>query len=432
MVRDYVMCVLGGICATSMMFTLITNSVSKRRRYTLFNMSLIAILLLIADKVSNVCDGKVDGFMFGKICKFMVYALFLLIIFVFNVYLKDLFLHEGHEKHIPNRLKYVDFTVITGEVVFILAKFMNFYYYYEDNVYQIAKGFCVSYIFPLVALGIQLSVILQHRAKFRKRLLFPLVFFTMAPGGTALIQFYVRGESWINCTIVLMVVLLFAFSIMDTNRLIEKAHKNEIQMLLERENNIKAMVEEITDTLVEAIDAKDTYTKGHSKRVAKYSKKIAEKAGKSKNELEEIYFIALLHDVGKIGIPDSIINKTGTLTVEEEELVKTHPIIGKDILEKIKSSPNLVIGALFHHERYDGKGYPSGLSGEEIPEIARIIAVADTYDAMSSKRSYRDILPQNVIREEISKGVGTQFDPFYAKIMLELIDEDKEYHMRQF
>lgn len=122
---------------------------------------------------------------------------------------------------------------------------------------------------------------------------------------------------------------------------------------------------------------------------------------------------------------------SGKLTDEEFEKIKQHPVIGRRILERISSSPKLVVGASYHHERYDGKGYPYGLQREEIPEEARIIAVADSYDAMSSKRSYRDALPQEIVRKEITKGIGTQFDPKFAKIMIEIIDADKDYKLRQ-
>ena len=158
---------------------------------------------------------------------------------------------------------------------------------------------------------------------------------------------------------------------------------------------------------------------------------IAYESGKDAEECREIYIIALLHDVGKIGVPRSIINKTSKLTDEEYEIIKSHTTMGYQILSKITEQPTLNIGAHYHHERYDGKGYPEGLKGEEIPEIARIIGVADAYDAMSSKRSYRDALPQEVVRSEIEKGLGTQFDPKFGKIMLRMIDEDVEYQMRE-
>ena len=188
---------------------------------------------------------------------------------------------------------------------------------------------------------------------------------------------------------------------------------------------------QIMVTLAGTIDAKDKYTKGHSSRVAEYAVKIAEKLGKSEKEQENIYYLGLLHDIGKIGIPDGIINKTTRLTDEEYELIKTHPVIGAEILENISELPELVMGAKWHHERYDGRGYPDGLKGDAIPEMARIIGVADAYDAMTSNRSYRDVLPQDVVRGEIEKGKGTQFDPLFADKMLEMIDEDVDYQMRE-
>ncbi len=187
----------------------------------------------------------------------------------------------------------------------------------------------------------------------------------------------------------------------------------------------------IIKALAFAIDAKDKYTNGHSSRVAEYSKEIAARYGYSEKEQNDIYIIGLLHDVGKIGIPDAIINKNDRLTDEEYDIIKKHPVIGTQILSTIKEMPNLSNGARWHHERYDGKGYPDGLKGDDIPEIARIIAVADAYDAMTSHRSYRDTLPQDMVRAEIERCKGTQFDPKFADIMIAIIDEDKDYQLRE-
>ncbi len=186
----------------------------------------------------------------------------------------------------------------------------------------------------------------------------------------------------------------------------------------------------IVKSLAAAIDAKDTYTNGHSVRVADYSAEIARRAGYDVSALQRIYITGLLHDVGKIGIPDAIINKNGKLDDEEYAIIKTHPEKGAAILSNIQDMPELSIGAKWHHERFDGKGYPEGLMGENIPEMARIIAIADAYDAMTSNRSYRRSLPQEVVRAEIEKGRGTQFDPIFAEIMLQMIDEDTNYNMR--
>ena len=189
---------------------------------------------------------------------------------------------------------------------------------------------------------------------------------------------------------------------------------------------------QIVETLAEAIDAKDTYTNGHSGRVARYAAEIARRYGYDEDGQNNIYMMGLLHDVGKIGIPDTIINKPAKLTDEEYETIKNHPVMGARILKNITEMPELVTGARWHHERYDGTGYPDRLKGEEIPEEARIIAVADAYDAMSSRRSYRKPVSQAYLQAEIENGRGTQFDPVFADIMLEMIEEDTEYKMREY
>ena len=186
----------------------------------------------------------------------------------------------------------------------------------------------------------------------------------------------------------------------------------------------------VVESLAAAIDAKDNYTKGHSGRVADYSKEIAKRYGYDEKRQEKIFMMGLLHDVGKIGVPDEVINKPGRLTDEEFACIKKHPGIGGKILGNIKEMPELAAGAKWHHERFDGRGYPEGLAGDAIPEEARIIAVADAYDAMTSNRSYRGALSQETVRGEIEKGKGSQFDPKFADIMLTMIDDDKEYQMR--
>ena len=200
-----------------------------------------------------------------------------------------------------------------------------------------------------------------------------------------------------------------------------------------RESNRKVtnVLSQMIMALGSAIDAKDAYTNGHSERVARYSGELARRMGKSTQEINDIYYIGLLHDIGKIGIPDYIINKAGKLTEEEYELIKNHPNIGADILSSITEMPGISFGAHWHHERFDGKGYPDGLAGEDIPEVARIICVADAYDTMTSKRVYRDVLPQKIARDEILKGRGTQFDPVIADYMLEMIDEDTDYQLHE-
>ena len=258
-----------------------------------------------------------------------------------------------------------------------------------------------------------------------------LMLFALVPLIASAIQFFINDIYITDMAIVGVVVWLYIFSLVDTNHRLENAQKREIQLLKNEQEYTQKLFTETAVALVDAIDAKDAYTHGHSARVAEYARKIAADSGKSEEECEEIYYAALLHDVGKIGIPDSIINKEGKLTEEEYGVIKSHPIIGSQILSEISDFPYLSIAARNHHERYDGSGYPDGLKEEEIPELARIISVADAYDAMTSNRSYRRQLPQGKVREEIIRCTGTQFDPRFAQIMVKLIDQDKAYTMRE-
>jgi len=209
---------------------------------------------------------------------------------------------------------------------------------------------------------------------------------------------------------------------------LQKNLADEVEIKTQENENLSLR---IVQTLAEAIDAKDNYTNGHSGRVAKYTREIARRFGYSQKRQDEIYMMGLLHDVGKIGVPDAVINKPAKLTEEEYAQIKTHPVMGDRILKNIRERPKLAVGARWHHERYDGTGYPDGLSGDIIPEEARIIAVADAYDAMTSRRSYRGILPQDIVRNEIKNGKGKQFDPAFADIMLAMIEEDEDYTMRE-
>ena len=229
-------------------------------------------------------------------------------------------------------------------------------------------------------------------------------------------------------TILTMIVII---EIRIWSRKVDQFQQEKVEHLTKQKDLSVRVFEQTALALVTAIDAKDEYSHGHSMRVGEYSRRIAENMGKSEEECRKVYYAGLLHDVGKIGISDTIIRKNGKLTPEEYEEIKKHPVLGNQILSSIRDYPYISIGAHYHHERYDGKGYPEGLKGEDIPEIARIISVADAYDAMSSNRSYRKAIPQQLIREEIVKGAGTQFDPQIAMIMRHLIDMDGEYRMKE-
>jgi putative nucleotidyltransferase with HDIG domain len=188
-------------------------------------------------------------------------------------------------------------------------------------------------------------------------------------------------------------------------------------------NNMKDSYKSTIKALSTALDAKDSYTGGHSAQVTKYALPIAREMGLDKEFIEKLEYAGLLHDIGKIGIIENILNKKGRLTDEEFEIIKKHPVIGAEILESIPFLGEIVPMVKYHHERWDGRGYPEGLKGEEIPLGARIISVADTFDAMTSDRPYRKGLPAEIAREEIEKNAGTQFDPKVVEAFLKAYDK---------
>lgn len=176
--------------------------------------------------------------------------------------------------------------------------------------------------------------------------------------------------------------------------------------------------------LRQTVEAKDPYTRGHSDRVSEYSVLIGKKLGLDEKTLHILKIGGLFHDIGKIGIPDSILLKESKLSDEEYSQIKNHPMIGVHMLGDAAIFTDILPIVKHHHERYDGRGYPSQLVGDDIPYVARIAAVADTFDAMTSKRSYRDSLPIDVVRAEIERCSGTQFDPNIAKVFLDIMDND--------
>lgn len=185
----------------------------------------------------------------------------------------------------------------------------------------------------------------------------------------------------------------------------------------------KAYLESI-ETLRYTVEAKDPYTKGHSDRVAEFSVLIGKKLGLSEEDLKTLRIGGLFHDIGKIGIPDSILLKDSRLTPDEYSEIKHHPSIGTHILSNATIFSNIIPIVKYHHERYDGRGYPENLKGEEIPFLARIATVADAFDAMSSKRTYRNNLEMSTIIDEIKNNSGTQFDPKIAEVFLDIIENE--------
>ena len=224
--------------------------------------------------------------------------------------------------------------------------------------------------------------------------------------------------------IVLIAVMFLAACIVIGLKMTISNHKaDELDMLRQQQQRDKKLIREIIESFATVIDMKDSYTQGHSKRVAKYTAMLATELGYDEETVEQYYNIALMHDIGKIGIPDQVLNKPGKLTDEEYSVIKSHTERGYDVLKNISLMPDIVVGAEAHHERPDGKGYPHGLKNDEIPRVAQIIAVADTFDAMYSDRPYRKRMNFGKAVSIIRDAAGTQLASDVVDAFLRLVEK---------
>lgn len=305
--------------------------------------------------------------------------------------------------------------------------------YDHGPLYYLTYVILFAYLIEIIV------IIIINRKNFKRYQLIANVIFPSIIVIVTILQIVLPGKVLLtlfgsSCAIL---VMLFSLETPDYQQL-EFLQKNlEIQVKFKTEESekrrkqVEILTEQTIVTLARSIDALDGYTNGHSIRVAKYSKMIAERYGLKPDDIEHIEYAALLHDIGKISINRLIIRKEAKLNDEEWAEIKKHPAVGGEILKGITLIPEISSGAHWHHERYDGHGYPDGLKGNDIPLFARIISVADAYDAMSSRRSYRNLLPQEAVLKELRKGLGTQWDPEFAKIMIDIIKEDKDYELRE-
>ncbi len=292
----------------------------------------------------------------------------------------------------------------------------------------------VAYGFPLLFFFIGVLYMFSHWRAYKIRQIITLILTI----GVSSVMFLVQMAFFDNYLITFYVaslgvlVVFLSLETPDYERLIDTMKQlHESREKAAASEARERLSGEVMMALSKAVDAKDHYTNGHSARVAAYAKAIAKHMGKSEKEQEDIFSMGLLHDIGKIGVQEDILNKKGKLTPEEFDLIKSHTVTGFEILKTITEIPGLSTGARWHHERFDGKGYPDGLKGLEIPEEARIICLADSYDAMTSRRSYSTPKNQKEVREEIIRCRGTQFDPDIADVLVSMIDEDEGFDMRE-
>lgn len=427
------MLVLAGVCFAITLCGLFSNT-TKTKKISLFVMGLSAAFLMIADRYAYIYRGDESdtGFLMVRICNFAVFLFILMITHSFNWYLTDMAKNDIPDGKVPLRLRINEIIIAVGILLVVVSQFTGLYYTFDEhNRYQRSDGYIISYVIPMSVWIIACTVIIQYRRQIDRTLYRALLLFILISVIVSVLQFFFYGISLTNIVIAALTVMLRLNEIVNTNRSLAAAHKREKELLIQKQESMSAMIRETTNAFAAVIDGKDKYTKGHSERVAIYSRMLAKNLGLTAEDQEKAYYMGLLHDIGKIAVPDEIINKTTKLTDDEFHLMQSHPIFGYEILKEIKSMPELAQGARWHHESYDGKGYPDKVPAKELPLIVRIVAVADSYDAMTSNRSYRKYLPQETARAEIEKNIGTQFDPEVARCMIGIIDGDRTYSLHE-
>lgn len=427
-----IMLVLSSACGTIALFVLIARALPKRRRISLLLLELSSMFLLYFDRLAYMYSGDMSsrGYIMVRVTNFLVYSLTLVVILSLNLYLIDLLMNEGELEKIPRRLIAVRILGYIGILMVVISAFTGLYYYFDEmNRYHRGPGFILCYLFPLITPLIILTVVIQYRKRLNKGVFISIVLFVVLPIIASIIQIYAYGLSLTNMTIVGVAMIAYIFALFDINDKLEKANKREIEFLKEERVSMQKLFEQTASAFVDAIDAKDEFSKGHSHRVADYSRRIAKACGKNDKECDVVYYSALLHDVGNIGVMDPTKDTDEKLTEEEIEILNQKTMIGDTLLSSISDYPYLKDGAHYVNERYDGSGYPNGIKGEEIPEVARIISIADHYDNLTSTKSYRAPFPQAVVREEFVREAGKMFDPRFSTIMVNLIDSDSKYEM---
>lgn len=428
------MVMLGGICGFIFFFLLFMKIEDRQKKKSFLQIAFFIMVMLFSDRLAYLYRGNEStlGFWMVRISNFLVFFSILMSENGFNNYLLSVSAKKQVTKE-DTRILYICRAIaLVGAVLLVISQFTGLYYTFDaTNHYVRSRMFILCYAMPVCMLLMQMVFVTKHHGIFSTRILWGIYLFLVLPLLAGVVQIFCYGASLTSISMGISAIFLYFLALRDQNYSLNVAARKELMRVHEMEKQSQKLLYQTVEALASAVDTKDAYTHGHSNRVAKYAKRIAELSGMSEAECEEVYLAGLLHDVGKIGIQDSIINKEGRLTNEEYAIIKQHPALGERILTKISLMPTLSVGARYHHERYDGSGYPDRLKGDDIPTIGRIIAVADAYDAMTSKRSYRDQIPQQQVREELVNGIGTQFDPEYAKIMIDMLDHDRDYQMKE-
>ena len=406
-------------CVITAIIVLVTSRSERKGAKALFGLLLTNAVLNNAEALAYLFGGDTSelGYYLVRVSNFLIFFCNYVMLLFFLAYLcRTIEKNSGIKIVFARRV--MEIGALAGILLLILSRVFGFYYSFDENnnCFRLGSYWLLLAFSEMLMLGVVALTFFNWR-HLRTAERIQCLMFEFLPGIGIVVQTFVQDVPLAMITNTVTVITIFiSYEISYSGYMVKRERR---------------LFEQMITAFAEAIDAKDNYTGGHSGRVAKYSRLLAEKMGFSREKVEEIYQMALLHDIGKIGVSDLILRKDGKLSEEEFDVIKMHPVKGSEILEHITEKSELAIGARWHHERYDGKGYPDGLKGEEIPIEGRIICVADSYDAMTSNRSYRKFLPQDVVRSELEKNSGTQFDPVVARHMIAIMDADKNYRLHE-
>ena len=423
------MLLLCGACGMMTVLLLITRFLDEKRKWSLLLMEIVAFFLLWFDRLAYIYAGDPSpkGFVMVRISNCMVFVLTSGVVWSFNIYISNLLKNEKGIKIKSKRLEVVGVASVAGMVLAFISAFVGIYYYFdENNTYHRGDFFLISYIIPIICPIIQYTVIRKYKKYISKLIFSSMILYIYVPIICGVLQIFTYGISIVNMAMVAVSVSLYIFTYLDINNTVERAHDIEIQNMEGEKERMQRLFDQTAKAFVSAVEKKDDFVKGNAVKIAEYARKLTARCGLDKEHCDMAYYAALLHDVGLIGIPDSVIKNEDDPNAWDAEAFRQKPIIGREILSNIKEYPFLSEGAYYSHERYNGTGYPEGLKGNEIPEIARIIAVTDAYVTMTSKKRYREARPDFVAREVFVKGAGNEFDPEFAELMVKIIDEESQ------
>ena len=423
-----IMLCLCSVCVMIAVLLIFTKFLPIRRKMCIIYMEICATCLLYFDRLAYMYSGNVTrtGYVMVRLSNFLVFFLTSAIVFTFNGYLRESVFGDMKLKELPGRLKAVSVIAVIGMIMSVIAAFTGLYYSFDNmNRYHRSPGFLLCYVVPILCPLIQFTCIFEYRRKIRHYIYIALTLYIFIPIAMGILQIFTYGLSIVNMAMVIVSILLYIFTYLDINEEVVRVHNVEMNNLIEERKTMKQLFDQTATAFMHALDSRDEYMAGRSEKLAEISRMLAAESGFDEKKCDEVYYAALLSDIGMVTMPDSVYDGSESLSDEEEEIIKKKPVLSADILAAIREYPYLSETARYVNERYDGSGYPEGLSGKDIPEYSRLIAVAEAYMKFASVGKNHNPLPAMIIREEFLKNAGTVYDPDYSATLVSMLDSQK-------